>query len=169
MSSPQEAQSPIWARSVVAYSQVARRTASSISSGTSSVRGCPSYGTAAAGGGQFRGEAGTTGRGVRFEAGVGAELGVLLRVEEGDRRVVALRGEGPEQGFHLSEIGRVVVEGEAAVAPHRGEVVFVGQQADGARDLAAQDAPHALVAGVCHVFSPCASSRPMLTHSNRGH
>ena len=42
MSSPQVAQAPRRARSVVAYSQVARRTASSTRSGTSWSRGWPS-------------------------------------------------------------------------------------------------------------------------------
>ena len=59
--------------------------------------------------------------------------------------------------FDLPEIGRVVVEGEGAVAPHRPEVLFVGQQADGAGDFAAQDASHGVVLGVRHV-SPCAQS-----------
>ncbi len=65
----------------------------------------------------------------------------------------------PEEGFDLAEVHGVVAEGEAAVAPHGVEVVFVGEQADGARDLAAQIASHGLVGlvGVRH-FSPCARS-----------
>jgi hypothetical protein len=51
----------------------------------------------------------------------------------------------------------VVVEGEAAVAPHGTEVVLVGQQADGAGGFAAQSASHGLAVGVRHV-SPCAQS-----------
>jgi hypothetical protein len=108
--------------------------------------------------GEFRGEAGAAGRGVGFQAVFGAELRVLLGVEECHRGVAALGGEGAEQGFHLLEIARVAVEGEGAVAPpHRGEVLLVGQQADGSGDFTAQDASHGLVLGVCH-FSPCVQS-----------
>lgn len=86
-----------------------------------------------------------------------AELRVLLGVEERDGGVAALGCKGPEQGFHLLEVGRVVVEREGAVALHHREVVLVGQQTDGAGDFAAQDASHGLVLGVRHV-SPCAQS-----------
>jgi hypothetical protein len=82
--------------------------------------------------------------------------------------VGALGGPGLEDGLHLPQVGRVVVEGEAAVAPHGAEVVFVGEHADGPGDLAVQDASHGLVLGVRHVF-PLVRSRSMLTHRNRGH
>lgn len=109
------------------------------------------------GGGEFRGEACTAGDGVGFQAVVGAELRVFLWVEERDRGVAALGCQGLEQGFHLLEVGRVVLEREGAVAPHRREVVLVGQQTDGAGDFTTQDASHGLVLGVRHV-SPCAQS-----------
>jgi len=86
------------------------------------------------------------------QAGIGAEEEIPLA------GVAAGRGSAPEDGFGLPEVGRVVVEGEAAVAPHGAEVVFVGEQADGAGDLAAQDASHAVVVGVRHV-SPIARGR----------
>lgn len=117
----------------------------------------PVVGDGGAGRGQVRGEAGPAGRGVGFQAALGAVLGVLHGVEEGHRGVAALRREAAQQGFHLLEIGGVVVEGEAAVAPHRAEVLFIGQQADGARDLTPQDTAQGVVLDVCH-FSPSAQS-----------
>lgn len=89
---------------------------------------------------QLGGEAGAGFGGVRVEAGLPAEFGVLLGVEEGDGGVDALGREGPEQAVHVVEVVLVVVEGEAAVAAHGREVPGVGQEADGAGDLAAQQA-----------------------------
>ncbi|GAA4957099.1 hypothetical protein GCM10023238_24670 [Streptomyces heliomycini] len=71
--------------------------------------------------------------------------------------MAALQRARPEDGFHVFEVGGVVVEDEAVVAPHGAEVVLVGQQADGAGDFAVQDAPHGSVVGVRHV-SPCTQS-----------
>ena len=106
---------------------------------------------------QFGGEACSARLDVGVEALVRAEVGVLLRVEQDDRGVTSLGGACFEERLHLLEIGRVVVEGEAAVAAHGTEIVLVGQQADGACDFAVQDASHGLVVGVRHV-SPCARS-----------
>ncbi len=105
-------------------------------------------------GGEFGGEPGAAGGGVGVEDPRPSRSRRILRVEEGDGGVGALCRACPEQGFHLVEIGGVVVEGEAAVAPHGAEVVFVGEQSDGAGDFPAQDASRGLV-GVRHV-SPCA-------------
>jgi hypothetical protein len=65
--------------------------------------------------------------------------------------VAALGGAGLQKGFDLLQVGLMAVEGEGAIAPHGPEVVFVGEQADGSGDLAAQDASHGLVVGVRHV------------------
>lgn len=73
-----------------------------------------------------------------------------------------LQGPCPEDGLHVFEVDAVVVEKEASVVPHGAEVVLVGQQPDGARDLAAQDASHGPVVGVRHV-SPCTVDQCSLT------
>lgn len=125
-------------------------------------------GDGGAGGGEFRGEAGAGGGQVGVQAGLGAVGGVVLGVEQGEGGVTAVRGAVLQDVLDLPEVGRVVVEGEAAVAPHGAEVVFVGEQADGAGDLAAQDAAHGPVVGVRHV-SPIVRGRSMLTHRNRRH
>ncbi len=112
--------------------------------------GLPLVRDGGADGREFGGEACAAGGCVGLQAVVGAQLRDPAPVEERDRGVAALGCQGPEQGFHLLEVGRVVVEREGAVAPHRCEVVLVGQQTDGAGDFAAQDASH----GLCR-RAPC--------------
>src|SRR5690606_24010452 len=114
-------------------------------------------GDGGAGGGEFGGVPGAAGVAVRVEAATGAVVGVLHGVEVGQRGVAALEGAGPEDGLHVPEVGGVVLEVEAAVAPHGAGIVFVGERGDGARERAAQDAWEGRVVGACHV-SPCAQA-----------
>ncbi len=107
------------------------------------VDGLAGVGQNGAAAGQVRGEAGAGLGRVRVEAVLPAVFGVLLGIEESDGRVDALGREGPEQALDVAEVVGVVVvvvEGEAAVAAHGREVPGVGEQADGAGDLAAQRA-----------------------------
>lgn len=115
------------------------------------------------GGGDFRGEAAATLAQVGVEAHSGAELRVVLGIEERDGGVLAARGEHPEEPFDLPEVDGVVVEGEAAVAAHGREVLGVHQEADGAGCFAAQRAPRGRagpVAGRCG--APAVLGAPVL-------
>ncbi|GAA3242244.1 hypothetical protein GCM10020256_66010 [Streptomyces thermocoprophilus] len=112
--------------------------------------------------GEFRGEAGAAGGPVGVEVLRGAEVGVFLRVEEGDGGVASLRGPAPEEVLHLPQVGGVVVEGEGAVAPHGAEVVFVGEKADGA--AISRRRSRTVCWSVCAMVSPCCA-RSINAHS----